>query len=559
MKEEIIAFIEENKTRIFVKNWLKKHKEEYFNELINWCNNYNISYTTISELIFIYVNSIEFKPLCKICNNEVSFISSTIGYRLFCSTKCQANDIDIINKRQNTTLDRYGVLNAFSNKEIQQKQKNTVREKYGVDNISQVDNIKKKKEETTFINYGVTHHSKLDHNKELYSVNIKNNKQKLTKGVIDKYGVENVSKVDYIQDKKDATFNKNSILRLKNRYPDYEPIIFNNYNDIVFKSKKCNHEFNIQEQLLVSRLSKNHIVCTICNPIIKNYSQLEKDIVDYIKQYNIEIQENVNTLIPDRKLELDIYLPEYKLGIEVNGVHWHCELYKDKNYHIDKKKLYNKEGITLIQIWEDDWYNKQDIIKAIIKTYIHKNNYKIYARKCVIKIVNKYDEQIFLNTYHLQGYVKSDICLGLYYNNELLSIMSFSKPRHGIGNISDDNSIELLRYCVKEDYNIVCGASKLLNNFIKNNNNNNKSIYSFCDLSYFTGDLYLKLGMKYINTTLDYYYIINGIKENRIKYMKHKLVEQGFDKNKTEHQIMFDNGYYKLYGAGIAKYELTGL
>ena len=136
---------------------------------------------------------------------------------------------------------------------------------------------------------------------------------------------------------------------------------------------------------------------------------------------------NTRRVIPP--VELDVYIPEKKIAIEYNGLYWHSEKFKTKTYHYDKWLACKNQGVQLIQIWEDDWYYKKDIVKSIILTKINKFEDKIFARKCVIKIVNYNEKFIFLNNNHLQGNSSSSINIGLYYNNELVSLMTFGKRR----------------------------------------------------------------------------------------------------------------------------------
>ena len=42
-----------------------------------------------------------------------------------------------------------------------------------------------------------------------------------------------------------------------------------------------------------------------------------------------------------------------------------------------------------------------------------------------------------------------------------------------------------------------------------------------------------------------------------MKYQKHKLIEAGFDKNKSEHQIMLEQGIYRIYDCGTIKFKYT--
>lgn len=44
-------------------------------------------------------------------------------------------------------------------------------------------------------------------------------------------------------------------------------------------------------------------------------------------------------------------------------------------------------------------------------------------------------------------------------------------------------------------------------------------------------------------------------RESRFKYRKSELIKQGFDKNKTEKQIMIDRNYFRIYDCGTLKFE----
>jgi len=78
------------------------------------------------------------------------------------------------------------------------KMQNVIREKYGVDNISQLQEVKDKKEETLLKNYGVRQIMHSDFLKE---------KIQLTTQL--KYGVDNISQLQEIKDKKEETLLKN--------------------------------------------------------------------------------------------------------------------------------------------------------------------------------------------------------------------------------------------------------------------------------------------------------------------------------------------------------------
>jgi len=377
-----------------------------------------------------------------------------------------------------------------NNKEcVNEKRKLSINKKYGVDNVFQSKEIKEKIKETNLEKYGVENPQQ---NLEI--------KHKTEETNLEKYGYRNVFQSEEIKEKiKETNLEKYGV-----EYPQQNKEIRNKYPSY--------------------RKSKSEI-----------------KIYDFIKQhYDGEI---ITISKKNIGVELDIYLPEFNFAIEFNGIYWHNEITKKKNYHKEKSDLCKEKGIQLFHVWEDDWNYKQEIVKSIILHKIGKTKNKIFGRKTEIKEVN--DNKLvrtFLNENHIQGFVGSSIKLGLFYNNELVSLMCF---KHNI------RETELVRFCNKINYNVVGGSSKLFNYFIKNYNFN--KIKTFADRSYSNGDLYYKLGFEFDCEILpDYSYTINNnkIRSHKFNFRKYKLVKQGFDSNKSEHEIMLERKIYRIYDAG---------
>lgn len=289
-----------------------------------------------------------------------------------------------------------------------------------------------------------------------------------------------------------------------------------------------------------------------CNDHAKNISSLgQKELYTFIKENcNKEILKNTRNLI---KGELDIYIPNKNLAFEFNGLYWHSDEFKDKNYHYNKWKECQEKGIKLITIWEDDWNYKQNIIKSIVLNSLNKTPNKIYARNCEIKEISYSKTKEFLNNNHLQGFAPSKINVGLFIKNELVSLMTFSNQRRILNQSAKQRNYELIRFCNKLNTNVIGGASKILNYFIKNYNPLYLVSYANCDIS--NGNLYKILGFKeFKHTGLNYWWYGNN-RNHRSNFMKHKLVKDGADPNKTENEIMKERGYLKIYGTGNIKYE----
>ena len=309
-------------------------------------------------------------------------------------------------------------------------------------------------------------------------------------------------------------------------------------------------EVPIPKGLFANRKIHKTEYCCECNPIDKNVSGKEVLLFKTIKEcYNGEI---IQSFKIGRK-EIDVYLPDLKIGFEFNGLRWHSELFLDKNYHINKTKLCLKNGIRLVHIFEDDYYDKFEIIKSIISNILNKSK-KIYARNTIIKkIKNNNEVKTFLNENHLQGFVNTNINYGLYQNDELISLMTFSKTRKVLNKNGKEGEYELVRFCNKIGTSVIGGASKLFKRFLEDFKP--KTIVSYCDISWANGNLYEKLGFKKFSLTKpNYFYVVNNKRENRIKYQKHKLVKQGYNENLTESQIMRELGHYRIYNCGNEKY-----
>ena len=82
--------------------------------------------------------------ICKVCGKPTSYKNITIGYVDHCSNKCAQSDPDIMEKKTQTCLFKYGVDNAYKSETIKQKIKNTMLERYGVDSVLKLDYVRAK-------------------------------------------------------------------------------------------------------------------------------------------------------------------------------------------------------------------------------------------------------------------------------------------------------------------------------------------------------------------------------------------------------------------------------
>jgi len=472
---------------------------------------------------------------------------------------------DVKSKSKQTMLKKYGVDNPMKNKKIKEKSKQTCLERYGVNSYSKTKLFKEKYKSTMLERHGVEHALQVEEFKEKskqtclkrYGTEIASSseiiKNRIIKNNLKKYNKHHVLQVKEIKDKIKKTRQNNfynmliNSNRLKNLVtPLFELLIFKGVkNSYFWKCNKCETEF--EDNLDNGKVPR----CPTCYPILaKNTSIGEQEVLEFVKQYYPSV-ENPNKTILNGK-HIDIYIPEIKLGIEYHGLYWHSEsIILNKNYHQEKHLLAKEKNVQLIQIFEDEWIEKQNIIKSILLNKMGKSPNKVFARKCKIKEVSNKEAKQFLFDNHLQSEINGTH-MGLYFESELVSMITMGKSR-----FNKKYDYEILRFCNKLNYSITGGLSRLLSHFKKLNPNS--SIITYADARYGTGSGYENCGFEYKElTNPNYFYLKNNGRENRIGYQKHKLENllESFDSTLTEWQNMQLNGFDRIWDAGNYVYNI---
>ena len=315
---------------------------------------------------------------------------------------------------------------------------------------------------------------------------------------------------------------------LKKRLCDENGIKLVYYSNILFDFNEIynkNNSFNSLDRILIDILG------------IKSNDWVD-EVYDY---YNSLVKNN------DINKNVDIFC----IDLEKNS-----EKHVNSSNELKKLKESRKKSDISIHIFEDEWLYKKNIVKSRLKNVLGITETKIFARKCEIREISSKDSKIFLENNHIQGNIFGKYSYGLYYNGELVSLMTFGSLRKSLGSKNVDNYYELLRFCNKLGTNVIGGASKLFNYFIREHKPLN--IISYCDLRWSNGNLYNILGFKLKSVSRPNYFYVdisNKMRENRFKYRKDVLVKNGFDKNKSEHEIMLERGIYRVYDCGCNVYE----
>ena len=441
-------------------------------------------------------------PSCVVCNKQTSFISIKKGFRKFCSKQCYNVDLSDRNREENKL-----------------RNKNTAKALH----------------EKRIFEYGsILEQCVADYQHSNVTV----------KELAEKYNIELYFLQRYFRNNKLTTKRVQQL-----RYQQYllETCGFKNINNqledeqwVMAKLKEGWTCRNFAEEL---KCSVNYVVCflkkTYPDIVFKNASSYEVELVNFIKELNIQ------PLLHSRKIispkEIDIFIPEHNVGIEINGVYWHSKERVGKFYHSDKTDACVNAGVRLLHFTDREIEFKQQHVHSIIRSSVNACT-KIFARKCRVVQLTSQQYRNFCTDNHIQGFAAATVKLGLEYHGDIVAIMSFAKPR-----FNKNFEYELIRYCCLLNHTVVGGPNKLFHYFTNNYPCN--SIITYCQRRLFTGNMYTNLKMKYIRTTPPNYVWVDQHNEVLTRYQtqKHRLQD---DKSLTESQIMTNKGYHQIFDSG---------
>lgn len=485
------------------------------------------SHNHFKTKLYMVLNGLEKIPKCFCEKNDAKFKNNTIGFITHCSKECKYNDVRINEKRNITNQNRYGAISSFSNEKVKEKHKQRLIEKYGVDHVSKIPGISEKRKITNLQKYGTYTSSINEEVKNKLRETKKNN-------LIKKY--KEFFNIDFIR--KD---HEGWIVVVKNycsKHDDFE-ISLHNLNQRYFK-------YGIDN------------ICTRCHPIGEMYtSSYEEKLIYFLDDNRVQYIRNDKKILSGH--HLDFLIPTKNLAIEFNGEYSHSDLFKDRNYHKNKTDVCLEKGIQLIHIWESDAVLKWDIVKSILlnKLKIEDDIHKIYGRHCEVREITKLTADKFMEENHLQGMCVSKYRCGLFFENELVSVMTFGSTRKNTNTKKEIGKYELLRFSNKLNYRIIGGAGKLLKWFERTYKP--EKIISFASRDISNGSLYEQLGFKLIKITDVGYWWFNKRKYNRYQFRKNKLIKLYPEYGDLTEDVIMKNKlkYYKVYNSGNLLYEKT--
>lgn len=463
-----------------------------------------------------------------------------------------SSTVEVREKNKKTNLERYGtehtmsiareaylnqtgVANPFLLPEMQEKARATMLKNHGVEHALQSPEIYTAMEENNFSKYGVKH---VMHHPDTVAT--------LEKTMIDKYGFKN-----HMQNPESIKKFNNIIMEKHNR-ENISQIRISDETLRILKNKKDFTDIMTKNSVLETAVILDVSYTTILNycgiyNIDVTSSSYESAIISFLKNHSI------NYILHDRNIikpsEIDIVLPDYKIGIEFCGLYWHSEEpltrrnQDAKNYHFSKLKRANAAGYRLITIFEDEWINNRSIVEKHLLRIVGIYDNGKDSEQLEIKKIETEQSISFLKTNHIQGHdSNSSIFYGAYDGDDLIAVMTFS----------ENNGYELTRFAT-DGKNYPGISNKLFETFIEEYNP--KEVIGYSDRRWAERNLYKNLGFSYIEDTEPHCWYINYSKISRDYRFKDEiefLVEDG--DNKSENEIMSEMNFHKIWDCGCSKF-----
>ena len=562
------------------------------------------NFRAFDEKIWALRSGVRMRPVCKTCGGEFSKNGNRVkGFPVNCSTECVNRDPDVRAKLRTVFQAKYGVDHPSQIEEIKQKKKATVKSRYGTDHTLQSKIIKDKIKATNLKKYGVENCAQAElvknqiraTNLEKYGApcplqnDVVNEKSKLA--LLQKFGVDNATKSAVVIDKIKATnLEKYGVENVQQAQIVKEKVYSTNLEKYGFKfafqneavkQKISNANFkNYEDSLLPRRLEQIYAeskaiaqfsewagastvyewihepcgtvfksdlfdgkipVCPKCKP----RSRPQQILRDFLETLDINFIENDRSILKPR--ELDFWIPEFKLGIEVNGVYWHRDGFGPGI--VDKTHAMELAGNQLLHFWDIEINEKMPAVKNVILSKLKMQD-RIAARKCVVREISSKESREFLSYWHLSGAANASLHLGIYHHDLLVGVGTFAKNR-----FSRDGSYELIRFACA-GVTVIGGLSKIIK-FAREKINFAKLV-SFADRRISVGDSYNKIGWQLEHVTApNYFYFKSGKKLSRQQAMKHKLqrlLGDLFNSELSELENMILAGWIKCADSGNLKF-----
>jgi hypothetical protein len=318
---------------------------------------------------------------------------------------------------------------------------------------------------------------------------------------------------------------------------------------LLIRCQKCELEF----QATLENLDRNCQRCPKCHPVCNGRSAGEEELADFVKS----IVGPDSVVDNDRKvlggLELDVYVPSKQFAVEYNGLYWHCELNSADDRMRVKLERARAANVRLMNVFEDEWLNRRDVVKSMIRARLGSFDSMFDARKCGVVELDHETAQQFMDVNHLDGSSKCSVRLGLVTQHTLqvVAVMTFGVPRQ-VGRWS--HHIEVKRFATLQGTCVRGGIGKLSRAFMRSPEHNPRALdlMTYVHLRHGEGDGYEHAGFTRVGEVpLGFHWTTGGGRR-----LHRSRIVADRSRGMTERQVAAELGYHRIYDCGVAQFEM---
>lgn len=280
-------------------------------------------------------------------------------------------------------------------------------------------------------------------------------------------------------------------------------------------------------------------------------SKFEDEVHEYLASvYTGRIERTYHGFRKQGVTELDLYFPGLEMAVECHGVYWHSEAGgRGPDAHAQKYRACQDAGVRLIQVWEDDWMHRRDIVKRMLAHKLGVSQEPVVAaRKTTAEAITTDEARVFLDANHIQGWVRGSLYLGLRYGEELVAVMVLTYSK---------TETRLERYATSA--RVPGGQSKLL--AYAERTRPWARLITFADHEVSDGNLYERTGWTAEKVLRpDYRYVVGGRRAHKFGY---RLARFRSDPNLeyvdglSERELAALNKLHRVWDSGKTRYVKT--
>jgi hypothetical protein len=279
-----------------------------------------------------------------------------------------------------------------------------------------------------------------------------------------------------------------------------------------------------------------------CMRIGENEFSPETEIRSYVQSLSYDTYPTSYPIEGTRK-SYDVYVPSKHLAIEYHGLVWHSEKFNKEGKDHEKFLLARARGDKLIQIYSDEWRDKEGIMKEMLASLITHPKGKRIKPIFTLHTKTPLEARSFLDQHHYLGAASGCLTVLAKDKDQIVGVWVFMKREEGV--------ILWHRACVDHKFKMWNPHSTALSLALPVLKEMGfKKMVTFSDNRFHTGELYTKLGFIFEKELNPDYGYTDGT--NRVS--KYNLRVKAGINEKASAQA---KGWFRIWDSGKKRFSLS--